>query len=87
MKTIYLDNDYRCHVEDGEGRRAIETEELDNKTEEEIPRFRFVPDGESWTRGDGELFRGIMLAPVGDNISEREDMRAALRLLGVTDDA
>ena len=85
MRTIYLDAEYRCFTQPGEGRRAVETDEFDGRAEEDINRFRFIPDGESWQRGDGVVFRGIMIAPASERPSELEDMRTALALLGVTE--
>lgn len=64
--TIYIDSDYKCHVSAAEGRRAIETNEFDGKCPECIESFRFVPAGETWTREDGEEFRGEMAAPWKD---------------------
>ena len=64
--TIYIDNDYKCYVSAAEGRRAIETNEFDGKCPEWIESFRFVPAGETWTREDGEEFRGEMTAPWKD---------------------
>lgn len=64
--TIYIDSDYKCYVSAAEGRRAIETNEFDGKCPEWIESFRFVPAGETWTREDGEVFTGEMLAPWKD---------------------
>ena len=64
--TIYIDSDYKCHVSAAEGRRAIETNEFDGKCPEWIESFRFVPADETWTREDGEEFRGEMAAPWKD---------------------
>ena len=63
--TIYIDSDYKCYVSAAEGRRAIETDAFNGKCPEWIESFRFVPSDETWTRGDGELFTG-MLAPWKD---------------------
>lgn len=63
--TIYLDNDYKCHVSAADGRRAIETDFFDGKCDEWIESFRYVPEGETWTRGDGEVFTN-MTAPWKD---------------------
>lgn len=84
MKIIYLGSDYRCYTQYEEGRRAIETDEFDNKSDEDINRFRYIPYEETWMRSDGVLFKGIMIAPANKNPSEIEDMKAALNLLGVT---
>ena len=64
--TIYIDNDYKCYVSDAEGRRAVETDFFDGKCAEWIESFRFVPEGETWMRGDGEVFKGEMIAPWKD---------------------
>ena len=64
--TIYIDIDYKCYVSAAEGRRAIETNEFDGKCPEWIESFRFVPDGETWTREDGEVFKGKMVTPWKD---------------------
>ena len=60
---IYIDNDYKCHVSQGEGMTEIETSFFDNKAPEFIEGYRFVPAGETWTRGDGVQFQGEMIAP------------------------
>ena len=64
--TIYIDSDYKCYVSAAEGRRAIETNEFDGKCPEWIESYRFVPADETWTREDGEEFRGEMAAPWKD---------------------
>lgn len=61
--TIYIDSDFKCHVSAAEGRNAIETSFFDGKCEEWIEGYRFVPEGETWTREDGEVFTGEMLSP------------------------
>ena len=63
--TIYIDNDYKCYVSAAEGRKAIETNEFDGKCPEWIESYRFVPEGETWTREDGEAFTN-MAAPWKD---------------------
>lgn len=64
--TIYIDSDYKCYVSAAEGRRAVETEVFADKCPEWIESYRFVPAGETWTREDGEEFRGEMTAPWKD---------------------
>ena len=64
--TIYIDSDYKCYVSAAEGRRAIETDAFNGKCAEWIESYRFVPEGETWTREDGEEFRGEMAAPWKD---------------------
>nr|DAF36936.1 MAG TPA: hypothetical protein [Caudoviricetes sp.] len=64
--TIYIDSDYKCYVSSAEGRRAIETDAFNGKCAEWIESYRFVPEGETWTREDGEEFRGEMGTPWKD---------------------
>ena len=64
--TIYIDSDYKCYVSAAEGRRAVETDAFDGKCPEWVESYRFVPEGETWTREDGEEFRGEMMAPWKD---------------------
>ena len=63
--TIYIDSDYKCYVSAAEGRKLIETDAFTGKCAEWIESFRFVPAGETWTRGDGEVFTN-MVAPWKD---------------------
>lgn len=49
MKTIYLDPDYMCHLENGEGRREAKTDIFDEIIDAVIPLYRFIPQGEEWT--------------------------------------
>lgn len=58
--TVYIDSDYKCYTSAAEGRRAIETDAFDGKCDEWIESFRFVPEGETWVREDGEMFTGMM---------------------------
>lgn len=57
--TIYIDSDYKCYVSAAEGRRAVETDFFDGKCPELIESYRFVPEGETWTREDGEVFTNM----------------------------
>lgn len=95
--TVYIDADYKCHAENGEGRAAVATDFFDGKCAEFIGGYRLVPEGQSWTREDGVEFHGEMIAPWTDyaalDAAQREyerqqlaDMKAALALLGVTAD-
>lgn len=64
--TIYIDSDYKCHVSPGEGMTAIETDAFNDKCRQYIEGYRFVPAGQSWTRKDGQVFHGEMIAPWRD---------------------
>lgn len=92
---VYIDSDCKCHAA-----REEETWEeaalgfFDGKCQEYIEGFRFVPEGRTWTREDGEVFRGEMIAPWKNYeqlaacqavyermLARQEDMRAALEAL------
>lgn len=60
---IYIDSNFNCHIEPGEGLREAITDFFDGR-EALIPLYRFVPSGESWTRADGVVFYGEMISPI-----------------------
>lgn len=59
--TVYLDSDFRCHLTDDGTMTAVETDAFDGKEKAYIEGFRYVPDGEVWTRSDGVEFQGLMM--------------------------
>lgn len=63
IMTIYLDSDFKCHLAGNESMRKIETDYFNGKCRAYIEGFRFVPEGETWTRSDGVEFKGEMIAP------------------------
>lgn len=63
MKTIYLDSEFRCHVTDDGTMTAMETGLFDGKCDAFVEGHRYVPEGHSWTRADGEVFTGPMITP------------------------
>lgn len=65
--TIYIDSDYRCHTSPGDGLVTVETDAFDGKCRQYIEGYRFVPAGETWTREDGQVFTGEMVAPWRDH--------------------
>ena len=66
MRTIYLDSDFKCHVVNDGTMTAVETDYFDGKCDSYIEGYRFVPDGSVWTRPDGVVFPGEMVAPWKD---------------------
>jgi len=64
--TIYIDIDYKCHTEPSLHRREFEVEFFDGKCRTFVEGYRYVPSGEQWTRSDGTIFRGEMIAPWRD---------------------
>lgn len=63
---IYMDTDFKCHVSDDGTLTAVETDFFDGKCDSFIEGYRFIPAGESWTREDGAVFAGEMVAPWRD---------------------
>ena len=61
--TIYIDSEYKCYTSPGDCLTAVETDAFDGKCRQFIEGYRFVPSGESWTREDGQVFQGEMVAP------------------------
>ena len=60
---VYIDKDYKCHTANDGTMTAVETNFFDGKCDAFIEGYRFVPAGESWTRADGVVFNGEMIAP------------------------
>lgn len=61
---IYIDDEYRCHVSDGDGLREVDTDFFNGKCREFIEGYRFIPAEETWVREDGATFRGGSATPV-----------------------
>lgn len=64
--TIYIDNDFKCHVTDDGTMTAVETDAFNRKCTEYIEGYRYVPAGQAWTREDGVAFAGEMISPWRD---------------------
>lgn len=65
--VIYIDPDFKCHSTNPDGVfREVSSDFFDGKCEIFIEGYRFVPSGESWTREDGTVFHGEMIAPWKD---------------------
>ena len=64
--TIYIDKDFRCFAEPGEGMEAVETGFFDGKAPGYIDGYRFIPAGHSWTGEDGTVYRGEAAFPWTD---------------------
>lgn len=95
--VIYIDtSDFRCHISDAGGLTPVETNAFDGKCSRYIQGYRFVPAGQIWTREDGVVFAGEMIAPAEDSrileaaqsayeeaMATNADALAALEVLGV----
>ena len=63
---VYLDSEFKCHtINDGTMTEA-ENDFFNNKCDAFIEGYRYVPIGATWTRYDGEVFRGEMISPWKD---------------------
>lgn len=73
---IYIDSDFKCHTQPGEGLREFETKFFSNVPDAYVEGYRYIPYGETWVRkepiynmdhevvGESETeFMGEMLAP------------------------
>ena len=63
---VYLDSDYRCHLTNDGTMKEADTDFFDGKCAAFIEGYRFIPEGEIWTRSDGVVFHGEMIAPAKD---------------------
>lgn len=64
MRTIYLNERFECSVNENEETvLAVETDFFDGKSDEFIQCYRYLPEGYSWKRNDGAIFKGLMVAP------------------------
>ena len=93
---IYIDENYKCRMEDAGEYRAFDVPFFDGKCRQFVEGYRYVPSGETWTRPDGEEFPGEMISPWKNYdvlsaaqeayeaaFEDREDMENALNRLGV----
>ena len=60
---IYLDKDFMCHTVNDGTMTSVETDFFDGKCAAYIEGYRFIPAGAEWTRSDGVVFTGEMIAP------------------------
>ena len=60
---IYIDSDFKCHASDDGTMTAVKTDAFDGKCDAYIEGYRYIPAGQTWTRADGVVFTGEMIAP------------------------
>ena len=94
MRTIYIDDECKCHVSNNGSMTAIETDFFDDFCDELVECYRYVPEDREYVNADGMVFSG-MIAPWKPlpYSKQREyeralivDMQNALNKLGVTVD-
>lgn len=64
---IFIDNDYMCHASDDGTMRGFEVDFFNGKCAAYIEGYRYVPQGETWTRSDGKVFAGEMISAAVDS--------------------
>lgn len=63
---VYIDSEFKCHIAPQEGYTEVEVSFFDNKCDEFVEGYRFVPSGSTWIREDGVEFAGEMISPWKD---------------------
>ena len=76
MKKIYIDSDFKCHATNDDTMTEVETSFFADKCDAFIEGYRFVPSGATWTREDGVVFNGEMVAPWKDYLELDAAQRA-----------
>lgn len=63
---IYLDINYRCHVNSIFNSCEIETDFFNGRCKTFIEGYRFIPTGKTWIDKNGFVFNGEMVVPAED---------------------
>jgi hypothetical protein len=64
MRTIFIDDEYKCHVNNEDGLyEPIETEEFDGKCDAYIEGYRYIPSERILNYGNGVLIQGKAIMP------------------------
>ena len=72
----------------------METNAFDGKCRQYIEGYRFVPVGETWTREDGQVFTGEMIAPWRDyailsefqEVAQEEQAKATEEIVAIVEE-
>lgn len=96
MRTVYIDDDYKCHITNDGTMTEVDEPFFYDKCDTFINGYRLKPEGETWVREDGEVFSGgKMISPWKPSneldAAQREHERQllaeyaeALKIMGVT---
>lgn len=88
---IYIDQYFKCHINNDGTMTPVNTDFFDGKCDSYIEGYRFVPSGCTWTRSDGEVFHGEMIAPWKDwhelDDAQRQYEREQLEAVMLENDA
>lgn len=63
---IYIDSDFKCHVDPAEDRREFDVSFFDGKCDAFVEGYCYLPSGETWTREDGMVLENEMISPWKD---------------------
>lgn len=92
MKTIFIDLEYMCHLENADGRTEVQTDVFDGVVDGAIPYYRYVPQGEEYTDNKGRVLHGLFIQATDSEAINRisqqaliADMQNALAILGVSE--
>ena len=69
---IYIDEKFVCYENPQPNLREVDCSFFDDKPCE---GYRFIPDGETWTRSDGMVFHGEMVSPCAKNDTSPDFLR------------
>lgn len=87
--NIYIDNEYKCHVDNDGTLREVSTEFFDGKCKEFIEGYRYVPAGETWHGASGifpwKRYIDLFMAQADADRRELDDAVPALKTLGIKD--
>ena len=67
MKTIYLDSNYMCHINNNGTRQKIVTDVFDSMCEKAIECYRFIPEGQVWKKTKAITLRGPFIQAVAES--------------------
>lgn len=92
MKTIYIDSEYMCHLENADGRTEVQTDAFDGVVDGAIPYYRYIPQGEEYINSKGRTIYGLFIQATDSEAIIRittqsimDDMTNALAVLGVSE--
>lgn len=60
--TIFVDRNYKCYTQDGDGRTAHEVPFFDGKCREFVEGYFYIPQGETLEMEDGVVLNGEMIS-------------------------
>lgn len=60
---IFIDKEFRCHVENGIGRTPVDVPMFDGKCAAFVEGYKYIPAGETYTTEDGDVYRGEAMFP------------------------